>query len=356
MTTFVNRPATPARALTLEEMAAIPPEPATKEMPPEMRHLLRADSGVYIRSKEKPTIGLVTEEVTGAEGVWRVVGPPRGTAGELLTVIPGREQTKLDIDDLVPVIDGLGTEGYRPPWVAAEDVPALRPFRVDGHVVYGPRAIETPERLSFPFRSIGVVRNSKGQIGTGVLIGPNLLLTAGHLAPWGQKKWHMEFVPAFRAGGMPPFGTSFVERFRGYDTHGEASGHDYVICKLYRPLGEALGWMGTRSFGTKREYFRRRYTSSGYPGVFGDRPAVQFDMGLRDIANDGPGLELEFSLDGYPHIRGCWAGGPLWFDQANVVGVHSGNAGEVNGSRSIVEAGGSGMVDLVKFGLENWRP
>jgi hypothetical protein len=235
-------------------------------------------------------------------------------------------------------------------------MPALEPFRAGEHVVFGPRAVETPDRLSYPWCTIGIVRNSRGRQGSGVLVGPNLMLTAGYMAPWGQSPWSMEFVPAFRAGSPPPFGNSFVETYRGYNTAGEVSGHDYVICKLYNPLGRALGWMGTQAWSSESEYFARRYTSSGYPGAFGERPAVQFDMGLRDIDNDSPGLELEFSFAGFPQIRSGWSGGPLWFGQATMVAVHSGNEKDEFDPRFLVEAGGFGMVDLVKFGLANWRP
>lgn len=102
----------------------------------------------------------------------------------------------------------------------------------------------------------------------------------------------MEFIPAYRAGARP-FGGSFVQSYRGYNTRPEVNGHDYVICKLYTPLGRSLGWMGAQSWGNEDEYYRRRYASSGYPGSFGTRPAVELDMGLRDIDNDSPGKELD---------------------------------------------------------------
>jgi len=54
--------------MTLEELANTPPIPATEEMPPELENILRVNSGVYIRSKSKPTVGIATEEVPGHPG------------------------------------------------------------------------------------------------------------------------------------------------------------------------------------------------------------------------------------------------------------------------------------------------
>ncbi len=217
------------------------------------------------------------------------------------------------------------------------------------------------ESFSYPWRTVGKVFSTGGPTGaeggSGVLVGPNLMLTASHVAPWGDGPWSMEFIPAFRNGdpNPRPFGSSFVQSFHGYQTEPEVSGLDYVICKLYNPLGNALGWMGSQSWGDEDEYFRRHYTSSGYPDSFGGRPAVEFDVGLRDIDSDSPGLELEHFI-GHPLTAG-WSGGPLWFfDGASptVVGIHSGSEKDEFDPRRNVKARGGALVDLVKYGLANW--
>ncbi|MCE6997113.1 hypothetical protein LZG04_20240 [Saccharothrix sp. S26] len=337
--------------MTLDELAEAAPVAATREMPEELREMLDSNSGPFVRSASPPRMDFGAVEVPGAPGMWRIVA---NDDEELHTALPGREQTELTSAD-ARVEAVAGTAGHRPPWVPLEHLPRLAPFRADGRLFFEPRAIEEPNRLAYPQRTVGIVLSSDGFRGSGVLVGPNLMLTAGHVAPWGQSPWSMEFIPAFREGDRP-FGSSFVETYRGFNTHGEVSGKDYVICKLYNPLGTALGWMGTKSFGDEDEYYRRRYLTSGYPGSFGSRPAVEFDLGVRDIDDDSPGLELEFALRA--DVGPGWSGGPLWLPAEGpaVAGIYSGRETDELDPRRHVFGGGGGMVDLVKFGLANWRP
>jgi hypothetical protein len=167
----------------------------------------------------------------------------------------------------------------------------------------------------------------------------------------------MEFIPALRQGdpNPRPFGSSFISQYRGYNRPSDVFGYDYVVCQLYSPLGQALGWMGAQSWGNEDEYEARDYTSSGYPAAFGGRPAVQFSVGIRDIDNDNPGKELET----VEYTTGGWSGGPLWFfagQSPTVVGVLSGAETDGLDPRRDVYAGYKAMIDLVKFGLDNWRP
>ncbi len=344
--------------MTLDELANAAPIPATQDIPAEMQAILSRDAGVYVRSESKPKLNFTTEkveEIPGVHGIWRVLCSSHDE--ELLTTIPGQQQIELKAEDTAAAKEDVSsTEGYRPPWVPLEYLPRLAPFRVGNQQFLEPRAVEEGNRLAYPFRTVGIVFNSNGSQGSGVLVGPNLMLTAGHVAPWGMNPWSMEFVPAYRQGDRP-FGSSFVEAYRGYNTGPEVSGHDYIICKLYNPLGQGLGWMGTQSFGNEDEYYRRRYVSSGYPGSFGTRPAVELDMGLRDIDNDSPGIELEFSRANRDFGPG-WSGGPLWLpsEGPTVVGVLSGTEKDEFDPRFAVFGGGRGIVDLVRFGLDSWRP
>jgi len=351
-----TRDGQPRPVSLLDNLAATGPVAATAEMPADLAGMLNPEKGVFIRAKNKPVLDLAVEPVPGASGLWRVVNKTKDQP--LLTEIPGmlaEDLTKVAAPAVRRAREALSTEGYCPPWAVKELMPRLVPFRSGRGIFLEPRAIEEGQRLNYPWRTVGIIFNSQGMQGSGVLVGPNLVLTAGHVAPWGQSPWSMEFVPAFRMGDRP-YGSSFIESYRGFNTMPEVSGKDFVICKLYQPLGNAIGWMGSKSFGNEDEYFRRSYLASGYPGHYGQRPAVELDLGIRDIDNDSPGLELE--TVNRPDLQPGWSGGPLWLPQEGpaVVGVLSGSEVDEFDPRRAVFAGGGGMIDLIRFGLDNWRP
>lgn len=346
----------PRPVSVLEALATTAPVVATQEMPADLAAMVDPEKGAFIRAEDKPVLDLAVEPVPGSSDIWRVVNRTEGQP--LLTDVPGREGEELT-SAAAPAGRGtdesLSIEGYRPPWLNEELMPRLMPFRSGKGMYLEPRAIEEGQRLNYPWCTVGIIFNSQGMQGSGVLVGPNLVLTAGHNVPWGQSSWSMEFIPAYRMGHRP-YGSSYVEAYRGFNTMPEVSGKDFAICKLYQPLGNAIGWMGAKSFGNEDEYYRRSYLASGYPGHYQQRPAVELDLGIRDIDNDSPGLELE--TVNRPDLQPGWSGGPLWLPQEGpaVVGVLSGSEKDELDPRRSVFAGGSGMLDLIRFGLDNWRP
>lgn len=231
----------------------------------------------------------------------------------LLRVIPGQEQTALSPPETEPSA-GQTTEPYRPPWATVADPSSGESFSVDGQSFIAPAVHEEPSPMPYPMCT--VVRSRL----------PN---------------------------GRGPFGSSFVQGYHGYNTNGSVTGYDYIICKLFNPLGRALGWMGAASFGDENDYYNKRFVSSGYPGSYGERPAVELDMGVRDIDNDSPGKEIEFALRA--DLGPGWPGGPLWHHTANpyVVGVLSGQEKDGLDPTRLVYASGGALVDLVRYGQAN---
>jgi V8-like Glu-specific endopeptidase len=226
------------------------------------------------------------------------------------------------------------------------------------------RAVVINEQ-AWPWRTIGKVfvganNNFSAPIwsGSGVLVGKNLILTAGHVAPWGLGGWWMRFVPAFK-NGAEPFGYSYVENFYGYREDGEVHGRDYVICKLYTPLGNTVGWMGSHSFGSDDGYYSGSWISVGYPAEPGTNPGanymiVQQPVRIADVDDEGSdGKELESDM----YSLGGWSGGPLWANmsgQNKVIGIMSGDETDFLQPRYTVSAGGVAMVRLVQYGQANW--
>jgi V8-like Glu-specific endopeptidase len=92
-------------------------------------------------------------------------------------------------------------------------------------------------------------------VGSGVLIGPRLLLTASHAVPWDTSNWSVRFAPAYRNGNDPRFGHAYVDEWRGVRNVNDVTGLDYVICKLNWRIGDRTGWLGSWWSGSKSFYY-----------------------------------------------------------------------------------------------------
>jgi V8-like Glu-specific endopeptidase len=269
--------------------------------------------------------------------------------------------------------------GYRPPWRSMNYVPRLLPpqvamqsSRFHDNILSYPLALQLLRSElfdeSYPWGTVGKLfagsdtMGSRVRVCSGVLVGPNLLLTASHCVPWDGNNWWMRFIPAYSDRNLAPgstyrapYGESYVSDFYGFRNTDEVTGLDYAICRLYTRLGENAGWMGSQSYGEDDPYEDGSWNSVGYPTNFfgGHRPAVEFGVQVDDIDNEGDGREIEtriYTADG-------WSGGPLWgwiAGDAKVIGVLSGAEKDFLDPTRDVYAGGSPMVDLVKFGFANW--
>ena len=176
----------------------------------------------------------------------------------------------------------------------------------------------------------------------------------------------MRFIPAYNnpeiaSDPSEPFGSSWISQAYGVERNdNNIDGFDYVICNLVVPLGNTCGWMGTQLWDDDDNYTNRRWISVGYPGdsFSGQVPMVEMDVPIDDVDDDGDGKKLktdqEFASKG-------WSGGPLWNfiepGQPYAVGVMSGWEDTWVlwwGSIDDFSAGGSRMVNLVKWAQVNW--
>jgi hypothetical protein len=356
--------------MSLGEMSQANRLRATEAEPAHIGELRRAAPALYVESHGEPEITVTRERLTAGEGksVWRVgLCSPGGSA---LPGMPVLRADRVHVSELVASGSRAATAGFRPPWVDLEYLPRLAPYRVAGRHrpseagCGGMRLLttHTQEQLStdFPWRCIGKVFTGDAtgwtSGGTGVLVGPNLMMTASHVWPWDVPGRWMLFSPGFRDGRQHP--DSFVTRVLGVRPDDGPSGFDYVICQLQKPLGEMLGWMGSQSFAEEEDYYAPRWISVGYPSWFfnGTRPAAEFGIDIDDIDDDDPGLELETNFD--DANGGGWSGGPLWGfidNDPRVIGIKSGWEWDVYDPARGVFAGGTLMVDLIKHGLANFR-
>jgi hypothetical protein len=85
----------------------------------------------------------------------------------------------------------------------------------------------------------------------------------------------MRFVPGY-SEGAEPFGSSYVSDIRGYHTSGTEA-DDFVVCKLFTPLGDTCGWMGTEAWTDDGNRLRK----SGMTGRSNCwRPKVNTGVGM----------------------------------------------------------------------------
>jgi V8-like Glu-specific endopeptidase len=364
----------------LESVMQRRPIPGEGDPPAEFARA-RTTRTVYIpggKRGAKPEIDL--ESVKGVEngGYWKVsFDLPSPDARHL----PGNTAERKRPQEITAEVDRrIGVSGSRPDWMAAtyypRPLPGLgRPVamrRINGRAVtplyvFGPddRVVYTDS--SWPWGLVGKVFTSGGWVGSGALIGPRLVATAGHVVPWGSGSWWMRFVPAYYNGSsLHGAGVeSYVSDARGYDTSGSVTGYDWAVLRLYQPLGDWLGYFGYNGYSSSWED-HPYWTVLGYPGAVGSgqRPSYQNGVSTFDDDSDSNGgLELETKADMTPGN----SGGPMfgwWSGDPRLVGVVSGQ--EEDWSPGVwpwewadvemgnVVAGGSGFTNLMAWGRTNW--
>jgi hypothetical protein len=284
--------------------------------------------------------------------------------------------------------------GFRPDWLGQDMYPALtmprlprqlRELAFSDRTPFGLRqrllAYELRTTL-YPYSTIGKVMVGIGNAtdlrwvsqggqktgeGSGVMVGRNLMLTAGHVAPIGRRPgdWWMKFIPCYDYGAEP-LGSSFVESYYGYRGEpNDVQGDDMVVCKLYAPLGDATGWMGRYAWPNSHgQYKRHACTSVGYPGAISGGQIASVEASANIVDVDGGangGLELECK----PFASPGWSGGPLFAYIGShpyplVLGIVEGNETELSfwdlfTEDHTVATGGQLLLDLVAYGEANWR-
>lgn len=362
-----------APPFNLDELAQKDDLPLTAQLPPELAVQL-ATQQVYITDKEGTSTAHsqvdVREEVQNA---WRLMLPASSTFG-----LPGRTSGRIDRPAGVALAEDA-TPPFRPRWAAQvyqprRAGPYLYQFpirRRNGttvepyYGVFGPADRQVYWPATYPWGCIGRIFTwtNFGQPGwtwwgSGVLVGPRHVLTAGHVAPWTSSNWAMFFVPGYWDGASV-FGagaTAWVSDYRAWNTNHQVAAHDLCVLRLYDPLGAALGWMGTKPY--QRSWQGGSYwTLAGYPGTIAgaSRPSAQTGIPVLDDDADNGALEIEYQGD----ASAGDSGGPLfgfWDDGPYAVGTVSGGAfiSGANGEDNTINAGGNAMVDLVRWALTNW--
>ncbi len=271
------------------------------------------------------------------------------------------------------------TKPYRPSWADHIHHPKLTvppswargPVSRDGKTgevywgVYPPedRAIYYPS--GYPWQCIGKVyvwndasASNWAWWGSGVLIGPRLVLTAGHVVPWDANTWMMRFIPAYYDGSsvLGAGVESYVSDARGWDVSYISrlpDAYDIAILRLFDPLGSWVGHFGSKPYSSN--YINGRWNLTGYPSAIASAQRPSYQLGIDVLGTKPESTALE--IDHHGDSTGGDSGGPFWATWSDgfpyAIGTVSGgyaNSTEDNN----VAAGGDALVDLVRWGLANW--
>lgn len=369
--TGAQEPPTP-----LDEVYQRPPELPTSEPPPDFLQI-RDRRVFYVPRDDQQDVQIAEVAPDGADQdyppVVRVSLPAPSGAAQL--ALPGRTAVRSAPADIAASVDpAVDFTGFRPEWAALAPTPRPLPGggapqdlqRINGRTtrplyVFPPDDRAQYRDTTWPWGVVGKVFTSAGWVGSGALIGPRLVVTAGHVVPWGAASWWMRFVPAYY-DGVSLHGSgieSYVSDTRGYNTSGDVTGYDWAILRLYQPLGSWLGYFGYNGYS---DSWRNApyWTLLGYPGAVasGLRPSWQGSVSIFDEDSDSNGgRELETRADATPGN----SGGPLfgwWSGDPRIIGVVSGEETDwifpIGGEMGNVIASGSGFTNLVAWGRTNW--
>ncbi len=370
---FVGEQERPARP---EEVVARRPQLGKGEQP-EALQAMNNQRSFYIhtaKDKKKPRVNVQKVDKGSESAIWRVDIPQDqlyGNALPLQTAV--REKPQKILKNINP---DVSFSSYRPDWTdmlySPRPAPDVRQAMqrmngrpIDPLYVFGADNRVAYRDSSWPWGLVGKIFAGAGNqtlwTGSGALIWNNIVVTAGHVVPWGQPGWWMRFVPAYY-DGVSLYGTgvqSYVSDAYGYNTNGSVTGYDWAILKLYTSLGSSLGYFGYNGYSDSWED-DSYWTVLGYPGAVagGLRPSYQTSVSVFDDDSDSNGgRELETKADMTPGN----SGGPMfgwWGNDPRIIGVVSGEETDYIfpffWEQGNVVAGGSGFTNLVSWGRTNW--
>jgi hypothetical protein len=344
--------------------------------PDELRSLVSPNSFVVPKSVKdfKPESALRKITLDGYGSAWNLL-----PGQEIIMGLPVQTMSEVSGKKLSRAgrpADSL--EGARPAWCDLIYHPKLagRPRVRKGRRGKVMVAFSDP-RLPFvpsgyPWACIGklivtpdVANPSRTISGTASLVGRNVIVTSGHLLPWGAAPFSSkaQFIPAYFNGSstVGPSVASFVTQFHGYDPASSDVGHDMAVGKLADALGDPLGFFGFQTYSDSWNNLNTWFMV-GYPAAVagGEQPSWQQGISFHDDDEYGDAMQLESqNCVSSPGDSGaaCWK---WWSDGwPKIVGIHSANEEEYvvfTTEWNSVAAGGQALSDLIQWARTTWAP
>jgi V8-like Glu-specific endopeptidase len=225
-------------------------------------------------------------------------------------------------------------------YYASYDEPRIIKSKSDLESIIGPDdRVRINPTTSFPWRAICSLRirtkTGKNFIGTGWLISPRTVITAGHCVymhnegGWAQS---IEVIPG-RNGALRPYGSGISSSFRSVTgwTTSKNRNFDYgaiILPNTYRP-GATTGFFGFANLGDS-SILAKTLNLSGYPGDKGGD--TQWFHARRPLSLTP--RTINYDIDTF----GGQSGSPVWYlENGNrySVGIHT-NGGASNSATRIV--------------------
>lgn len=211
-----------------------------------------------------------------------------------------------------------------------------------GDLRYDPTTIFNPDGRrpyydeSYPWRCLVRVTTPRGWSGSGALIGPRHVLTASHCVDWTPGWLTVDVMYSNGSSLASANGTlAYASSKVGPGTiPDDESDEDYAVIVLDQPLGEAYGWLGSRTYDSGWDDETSAWHSIGYPQDWsgnGEIAAWQTDFLLNELGLDYGSARLIRSqtFDNWPGQSGSPVFG-FWDDGPHVVGVVSGQGADYN--------------------------
>jgi glutamyl endopeptidase len=190
--------------------------------------------------------------------------------------------------------------------------------------------------------------NGTNWIGTGWLVGPRILLTAGHcvyMADQGGWVSQIEVIPG-RDGDNRPFQSCFASDFRSTNGWLQSSDRDYDYGAILLPAenryGDQLGWFGYEVRGDS-DLQNLLVNLSGYPG---DKPSGTQWFHKNNIAGVNDQI-LTYQID----TAGGQSGAPVWVkkDDGSRYGIGVHTNGDLTGNSA------TRITQQVYDNITSWR-
>jgi V8-like Glu-specific endopeptidase len=183
--------------------------------------------------------------------------------------------------EITPELERLQQPGHIAPGSGSVAAPHFTTEGTQG-TNGGPGGQPVPHPLVYPYRTVGklfLTQPTGNYAGSAALIGPNLILTAGHCVFYnGGWSTNVAFYPSYgqRAATDPLYKVNYTALgcWTAWNQNFNFE-YDYGLIWVDTPLGNSLGWIGTCwNVGTSG----RTWDAIGYPGA----PNPPFTGGTMD--------------------------------------------------------------------------